>query len=322
MPTNSLSQAIAQVLEPRSQLGACTAFKLTALVGRGLYRLKLGRVRLVQSAGGTIYIKTRRRHSALLVGVGNAAVSLCHGELRGLRERDWLAWEPVIGAWAWPEGISSRVRVERRSLLCPALPGEPLAAILRSERSLGARMRAVEIAARELQRLQSSQMRFPDGGVRRWSHGDAHAKNVLVDLEQGRALWFDFETVHAARCSPRWRHADDLRALAYSCAATCCSREYADLVRTLARSVECPRLREELLRQSLELQRRARPFHLAQAPLGWAEHQSFGRALQAELESESVQEAERGHAPATHSGARGKYLSASASGPERGQRRP
>lgn len=288
MPTHPPFQALAhaaQVLAARPQLAARTIFKLTALYGRGLYLLKLGRVRRVQGAGGPIYIKARHRRSALLVGAGNACLKLWRGELLGLPERDWLAWEQQVGALAWPQDVSSRVRVEGRSLLCPALPGEPLGVILRSNRSLQSRLRAVEIASLELQRLQRFELRFPDGGWRSWSHGDAHAGNVVVDVEH-HAAWFDFETVHAAWCPRLWRQADDLRALAYSCAAACRASEYEALARIVARSIGGPCLRQELLRQSGQLQRRARAFHLAQAPLGWAEHQEFGHALQEALQAE------------------------------------
>lgn len=286
MPTESHTQVLAaqtSALTPRPALARRALFQLTALYGRGLYALKLGRVRRVRRQGQLFYIKTRRGYSALLVGAGNAILRLCHSELLGLREPDWLAWEQKVAPLAWPEEIAAAVSVRGRSLLCPALPGEPLSAILRSNRSPEARMSAVRIAVVELLRLQRLELEFPDGRVRRWSHGDAHAGNVIVDLERPSAAWFDFETRHAAWCASDWRQADDLRALAYSCAACCCWCEHAKLARTVASAVSCPRLRAELLRQSRVLQRRARAFHLAQAPLGWAEHQKFGWALQAAL---------------------------------------
>ena len=286
MPTDSHPQVLATrtpARKPRLALARRALFQFTALYGRGLYALKLGRVRRVQREGRTIYIKTRRGYSALLVGVGNAILKVCRSELLGLRESDWLGWEQAMAPLAWPQEIAGGVRVRGRSLLCPALPGEPLSEVLRSNRSLQTRMEAVRLAVAELLQLQRLELRFPDGGVRPWSHGDAHAKNVIVDLESQSAAWFDFETVHEAWCSPGWRQADDLRALAYSCAVCCCSCEHAELARAIAAAVACPRLRAELGRQSRGLQRRARAFHLAQAPLGWDEHGSFGRALQAAL---------------------------------------
>lgn len=287
MTTNPRPQAGLQVLAPRPEpapVAARAIFKLTALYGRGLYKLKLGRVCQTQRGGQAIYIKTRHRRSALLVGVGNALLKASGGELRGLPEREWLGWEQQVGALAWPEDVSSRVRVRGRSLLCPALPGEPLAHILGSARDLEARLRAVEIAARELQRLQRLELSLPDRSVRLWSHGDAHAGNVVVDLSRERAAWFDFETVHASWCPPLWRQADDLRALAYSCASACCPCEHPALARALAGAIECRCLSAELERQSRVLERRASALHLAQAPLGWAEHQRFGRVLRAEFQ--------------------------------------
>lgn len=286
MPTIHQLQVLAApetALAPRPQLAARARFALAAWCGRALYRLKLGRVSSLQREGEAFYLKARHRHSAALISAGNAIQKLRRGELLGLHQREWLAWEEQCGALAWPREVGARSQVLGGALLCPALPGEPLRAILRSKQSLESRLRAVELAARELQRLQSLEMRFPDGGLRAWSHGDAHAGNVLVDVEAGSASWFDFETVHAAWCPPAWRHADDLRALAYSCAACCCAGDSEPLAQALAHAIECPRLRVELLAQSRCLQRRARAFHLAQAPMRWAGHQGFGRALQAAL---------------------------------------
>ena len=284
MPIDSLTQVLA-ARTSRPALARRARFRLTALYGRGLYALKLGRVRRVRRAGCTVYIKTRRGYSAALVGAGNAILKLWRGELLGLPEREWLAWEQKLAPLAWPQEIASGVRVRGRSLRCPALGGEPLSTVLRSNRSLQERMEAVRLAAVELIQLQRLELEFPDGGWRLWSHGDAHAGNVIVDLERQGASWFDFETVHAGWCSPTWRHADDLRALAYSCAACCCPCEYSELARVIVAAASCPRLRAELGKHSRRLQSRAQAFHLAQAPLGWAEHQGFGRVLQAALEN-------------------------------------
>ena len=286
MPTESHMQVLAAPRPARKPrlIGARRAlFQITALYGRGLYALKLGRVRRVERQGQLFYIKTRRGYSAALVGVGNAILKLCRSELLGLGERDWLAWEQAMARLAWPDEVAKCVRVRGRSLECPALPGEPLSEILRSNRSPKARMNAVRLTVHELLQLQRLEVRFPDGGLRLWSHGDAHAKNVIVDLKRQGASWFDFETIHEAWCSPEWRQADDLRALAYSCAACCSPCEHAELARAVVAAIPCPRLRAELGRQSRRLGRRARAFHLAQAPLGWDAHQSFGRALQAAL---------------------------------------
>ena len=284
MPTHPRPQVLA-ARTSRLALARRARFQLTALYGRGLYALKLGRVRCVRRQSQRFYIKTRRGYSAALVGGGNAIQKLWRSELLGLPEREWLAWEQKLAPLAWPSEIASGARVRGRSLVCPALPGEPLSTVLRSNRSLQSRMEAVRLAAVELIQLQRLELEFPDGGWRLWSHGDAHAGNVIVDLERQSASWFDFETVHEAWCSPHWRHTDDLRALAYSCAACCCPCEYSELARTIVAAASCPGLRTELGKQSRRLQRRARAFHLAQAPLSWDQHQEFGRVLQAALES-------------------------------------
>jgi selenocysteine lyase/cysteine desulfurase len=50
-----------------------------------------------------------------------------------------------------------------------------------------------------------------------FTHGDAMAENVLVDLGAGVAHWFDFETIHDASRPLAWRRADDVRALLVTC---------------------------------------------------------------------------------------------------------
>jgi protein-S-isoprenylcysteine O-methyltransferase Ste14 len=50
-----------------------------------------------------------------------------------------------------------------------------------------------------------------------FTHGDAMADNVVVDLEAGVAHWFDFETIHDSRRPMTWRRADDVRALIVTC---------------------------------------------------------------------------------------------------------
>ena len=50
-----------------------------------------------------------------------------------------------------------------------------------------------------------------------FTHADAMAENVLVDLEAGVAYWFDFETIHDASRPMAWRRADDVRALLVTC---------------------------------------------------------------------------------------------------------
>ena len=50
-----------------------------------------------------------------------------------------------------------------------------------------------------------------------FTHGDAMAENVLIDLDRGLAHWFDFETVHDSSRPITWRRADDVRALLVTC---------------------------------------------------------------------------------------------------------
>ena len=93
-------------------------------------------------------------------------------------------------------------------LVLPLLAGHTLARLLEDpalEQSI--RKKAMEhavIALAEFHRLG-------------FTHADAMAENVLVDLEAGVAYWFDFETIHDSSRSMAWRRADDVRALLVTC---------------------------------------------------------------------------------------------------------
>jgi hypothetical protein len=50
-----------------------------------------------------------------------------------------------------------------------------------------------------------------------FTHGDAMAENVMIDLDARVAHWFDFETIHDSSRPLAWRRADDVRALLATC---------------------------------------------------------------------------------------------------------
>ena len=93
-------------------------------------------------------------------------------------------------------------------LVLPLLAGRTLATLLEDpELDESIRRRAMAhaaIALAEFHRLG-------------FTHGDAMAENVLVDLDAGVAHWFDFETIHDASRPLAWRRADDVRALLVTC---------------------------------------------------------------------------------------------------------
>ncbi len=68
-----------------------------------------------------------------------------------------------------------------------------------------------------------------------FTHGDAMAENVLVDVDAGVAHWFDFETIHDPSRPMGWRRADDVRALLVTCLVRMSPENFAE---TLHRSLD------------------------------------------------------------------------------------
>ena len=86
----------------------------------------------------------------------------------------------------------------------PYLAGDTLATLLDDpELAESIRKTAIELATVGLGKFHRQG----------FTHADAMAENVLIDLEAGVACWFDFETIHDASRPLAWRRADDLRAL-------------------------------------------------------------------------------------------------------------
>ena len=114
-----------------------------------------------------------------------------------------------------------------------------------------------------------------------FTHGDAMAENVMVDLEGGVAHWFDFETIHDSSRPLAWRRADDVRALLVTCLVRTGPEKFAetlglilDVYADLSRR-SCEAGRREVTRllatSFTAVFRRPLTFHLAQAGLSFHE---------------------------------------------------
>ena len=152
--------------------------------------LRSGKYAKTRTLGEEVH-KQRRFYAPFLISMGGPLMKLLDTGVRVLPQREWEKRERQV----WPD-----VRVAGGTLIMPRLAGETLAALL--ERA-SVRQKAIELAAAALALLHRNG----------FTHGDAMAENVMVDLEGGVARWFDFETVHEAKRPVAWREADDLRAL-------------------------------------------------------------------------------------------------------------
>ena len=149
--------------------------------------------------------KRRLFYAPLLVWMGGPLVRILDTGVRVLPQRDWEERERRIYRSLY--GASIRIDADG-TLVLPCLAGETLATLLEDpELEESVRKRAIEravVALAEFHRLG-------------FTHGDAMAENVLVDLEAGVAHWFDFETIHDSSRPMAWRRADDVRALLVTC---------------------------------------------------------------------------------------------------------
>jgi len=159
------------------------------------------------------------------------------------------------------------------TLVLPFLSRRTLAALLEDPAvDEPARTRAIELAVAALEAFHAQG----------FTHGDAMAENVMVDLEAAVARWFDFETVHDEQRTLLWRRSDDLRALL----VTCLLRTNRDKVPAAARFIlGCypdAGVKRALAEHFPPVWRRSLTFHLGQAPLTFREYRSLQRAVAAD----------------------------------------
>lgn len=234
--------------------------RLAVGFSRGLGRVHLNDVRAVEEGGARLYLKSRRRSAALLLGPGNHYLKLLDAGVTVLGDDEAAAWTRKIYAAAYgldvPEDAQGRLRI-------PAAPGRTLAEILGDAAlPLAAKIEAAALAAAALRHFHGVRV---DGAP--LSHGDATASNVGCDIEAAQAQWFDFDTRHDAARAALWRRADDLRALAGSSACGLPEEAFPDLARALTRAYPEPATLSELERQITAQAGKLNAYHLAQAPL-------------------------------------------------------
>lgn len=166
-----------------------------------------------------------------------------------LPESTWLAWEPQLYRLFY--GLE--VRRLGRMLVLPVLPGVVLAHYWRIEPAPQEQLRAFAAAVAALYDLHQHQVHLPDTAMAPYSHADATCYNVLYDPEQGRAIWFDFETMHPSHLEAAVRHACDVQVCADSAAALLPPILFPQLAHTLFTYYPNPQV------QQIVLERAARP---------------------------------------------------------------
>ena len=249
------------------ELAARAYFALCLALGRLLRSARYSTARIVVQDGERQVRKHRLFYAPLLVWLGGPLVRLLDTGVRVLPQRDWEERERQI--YRSLRGTSIRVDADG-VLVLPCLAGQTLATLLEDpelEESL--RKKAIEravVALAEFHRLG-------------FTHGDAMAENVLVDLEAGVAHWFDFETIHDSSRPMAWRRADDVRALLVTCLVRTVPEKRAETLEFILDVYADEDVTRVLATSFTSVWRRSLTFHLAQARLSFQCFREIARLL-------------------------------------------
>lgn len=224
-------------------------------------------MRTVHQDGQGLVRKHRRFYAPLLIWMSGLLVRILDAGVRVLPQRDWEERERRI--YRRLRGTS--IGVEAGGVLVlPLLPGRTLATWLEDpalEESL--RKTAIERAVVALAELH--QLGF--------THADAMAENVLVDLEAGAANWFDFETIHDSSRSMAWRRADDVRALLVTCLVRTAPEKRVETLEFILDVYADEDVTRVLATSFSSVWRRSLTFHLLQAGLSFRCFNDIGQWL-------------------------------------------
>ena len=224
-------------------------------------------VRIVQQDSQPLVRKHRRVYAPLLIWMSGPLVRILDGGVRVLPQRDWE--ERERGIYQRLHGASIRVDAGGM-LVLPLLAGHTLATLLEDpELDESMRKRAIEHAA----------IALADFHRLGFTHADAMAENVLVDLEAGVAHWFDFETIHEANRPLAWRRADDLRALLVTCLVRTAPEKRGATLECILDVYGDEDVTRALATSFRSVWQRPLTLHLLQAPLSFQGFCEIGRLL-------------------------------------------
>jgi hypothetical protein len=232
-------------------------FALSLALGWLLRSARYSKTRIVGAPAVREVRKRRAFYVPLLIWLSGPLIRLLDTGVRVLPQRDWEEREREIYRIVY--GTSIRIDAAGgRTLILPCFAGKTLAALLQDpELDAPARQRAIEWAVVAL------------AGFHRlgFTHGDAMAENVMIDVDVRIARWFDFETVHDPHRSMDWRRADDLRALIATCLIRTLPEKRAEILQFILDVYADERVIGVLAADFSSIVRRSLPFHLAQAAM-------------------------------------------------------
>ena len=244
-------------------------FEACRALGRLLRAARYASVEVVRGDRALRVRKRRARYAPLLVRAGEPMMRLLDTGVRVLPQRAWVERERTM----YRHLHSSAIGIGADgALVLPCLAGRTLATLLEDPATdATARGTAVSLAVAALAELHR----------RGFTHADAMAENVLVDVDAGVARWFDFETAHDERRAMEWRRADDVRALLATVLLRTDRASRGAVLRLVTDAYADDAVTRRLAAGFAAPPPRALAFHLGQAPLSLADYAEAARALQA-----------------------------------------
>lgn len=241
-------------------------FLVSRLLGRVLRSGRYSTVRITRQGTELLVSKQRRFYAPLLVWMGGPLLRIMDTGVRILPQRDWAARESHL--YRTIHGSSIRAEADG-TLTLPCLTGKTLANILETEMEEPVRRKAIELAIGALAEFHA----------RGFTHGDAMAENVTIDLESAKAHWFDFETMHESGRPIAWRRADDVRALLATCLVRTPAARFADTIDLILDRYRDEDVARHLAARFASALQRPLPLHLGQAALSFRTFMEVDRAL-------------------------------------------
>jgi hypothetical protein len=240
-------------------------------LGRLLRAARYSKTRIVSRDDGLEVRKWRSFYAPLLISLADPLVRILNTGVRILPQRDWEERERLI----YESLYGTAIRIDRDgTLVLPHLAGATLATLL-DDPALGgaARKRAIDLAVRALAVLHAQG----------FTHGDAMAANVMVDLEAGVAHWFDFETAHDPSRTQVWRRADDVRALLATCLLRTRREDFSETMDRIVDGYADEAIVPLLVTSFSSVFQRPLMFHLGQAGLSFIDFRAIGALLRGRL---------------------------------------
>ena len=224
-------------------------------------------MRIVHQHGERLVRKHRRFYAPLLIWMSGLLVRILDTGVRVLRQRDWEERERRI--YRRLRGTSIAVQADG-VLVLPLLPGHTLATWL-EDPALDESFRKTAIERAVVALAEFHHLGF--------THADAMAENVLVDLEAGAACWFDFETIHDSSRPLAWRRADDVRALLVTCLVRTAAEKRVETLEFILDVYADEGVTRVLATSFASVWRRSLTFHLLQARLSFQTFCDIGQSL-------------------------------------------